>query len=90
MQYSDEASVAALAPILANNDLQPAAVTPRGQRPSGEARNIFDGHGRYISILGGNGLFHHPADQFPHAVDLELTTQWSNVLTELAVALAQS
>jgi len=66
----------------------PGMVTPMGQRPLGEARNIYDGQGRYVSILGRNGLFHHPADQWPHAVDLELTTKWVKAFTQLAISLA--
>ena len=59
-----------------------------GERPLGETRNIYDGQGRNISILGANGLFHHPADQWPHAVDLELTTKWVNAFTQMAVTVA--
>ena len=88
LQYSDDDSVASLAPWIKKNDLKPGIVTPMGQRPLGEARNIYDGEGRYVSILGGNGLFHHPADQWPHAVDVELTTKWVKALTQLATALA--
>ncbi|MEK9824291.1 MAG: hypothetical protein VW840_19165 [Gammaproteobacteria bacterium] len=88
LQYSDDEAVENLAPLLTASDLSPAVVTPMGERPLGEARNVFDGGGRYVSILGGNGLFHHPADQWPHAVDLELTTKWVRAFTQLAVKLS--
>ncbi|MCR9278517.1 MAG: hypothetical protein NXH85_11130 [Pseudomonadaceae bacterium] len=42
-------------------------------RPLGEARNIFDSGGRFISILGSNRLFHHPQDRWPDSVDLPKT-----------------
>jgi len=90
LQFSDEASVASLEPWLKHNGLTPSAVTPIGQRPLGEARNVYDGQGRFISILGGNGLFHHPADRWPQAVDLTVTTQWVKAFTQLAVAEASS
>lgn len=88
LQYSDSDAVASLAPWLTANDVTPGIVTPMGQRPLGEARNVYDGQGRYVSILGRNGLFHHPADQWPHAVDVGLTTSWVKAFTQLATALA--
>ena len=88
LQYSDDDAAASLAPWLEENIVTPGMVTPMGQRPLGEARNIYDGQGRYVSILGRNGLFHHPADQWPHAVDLELTTKWVKAFTQLAISLA--
>ncbi|REJ84221.1 MAG: hypothetical protein DWQ36_13315 [Acidobacteria bacterium] len=51
---------------------QVAVATPIDQRPLGEARNIHDGGGRFVSILGGNGLFHSPQDRWPDAVDLDV------------------
>ncbi len=89
LQYSDDAAVASLAPWLEEDGLTPGIITPMGQRPLGEARNVYDGHGRYISILGGNGLFHHPADQWPDAVDLQLTAKWVKAFALLAVALTR-
>jgi hypothetical protein len=88
LQYSDDESVASLEPWLKQNGLTPSAVTPIGQRPLGEARNVFDGQGRFVSILGGNGLFHHPADRWPAAVDLNVTTKWVTAFVQLAVAEA--
>lgn len=88
LQYSDEQARVSLAPFLESNILTAATVTPMSQRPLGEARNVYDGKGRYISILGANGLFHHPADRWPHAVDLELTTKWVAAFTQMAVAVS--
>ena len=88
LQYSDDNAAASLAPWLKENLVTPGIVTPMEQRPLGEARNIYDGQGRYVSILGRKGLFHHPADQWPHAVDVELNTKWVKAFTQLAIALA--
>ena len=88
LQYSDDEAVTSLDPWLREHGLTPGAVTPIGQRPLGEARNVYDGQGRYISILGGNGLFHHPDDQWPDAVDLAMTVKWIKAFTQLAVAVA--
>ena len=88
LQYSDEQAKLSLAPWLQANSITPDAQTEGGERPLGEARNIFDGGGRYISILGRNGLFHHPADVWPDAVDLGVTTRWVNAFVQLGVELA--
>jgi hypothetical protein len=77
--YSASEAVASLDPWLKQNGLTPAAVTPIGQRPLGGARNVYDGQCRYVSILRGNGLFHHPADRWPDAVDLEVTAKCVNL-----------
>ena len=88
LQYSDAEAEADIAPWLQANGVAPGAVTRKDERPRGEARNVYDGNGRYVSILGRNGLFHHPADQWPDAVDLALTTKWVNAFTQMTVALA--
>jgi len=45
-------------------------------------------YSRYISILGSNTLFHHPADVWPDAVDLNKTTGWVNTFVQLGIELA--
>ena len=66
------------------------AVTPVGQRPIGEARNIFDGGGEFISLLGRNRLFHHPDDRWPDAVDMETLTPLAHAMLTLADDLASA
>lgn len=88
LQYSDAEARASFAPLLADAGVTPAQETPMGTRPLGEARNVFDGGGRYVSILGGNGLFHHPADTWPDAVDLDAAAAWIRALCNLAVEIA--
>lgn len=90
VQSSDEEVRQLTLDVLSQSNLKPDAETKPGQRPLGEARNIFDGGGRYISVLGRNGLFHHPADIWPGAVDLEKTTRWVDAFTEIAVKLSQN
>jgi hypothetical protein len=89
VQTSDEQARKLAFEILSQHQLKPDGETPPGQRPFGEARNIFDGAGRYISLLGRNGLFHHPSDIWPDAVDLEKTNRWVGAFTEIAVKLSQ-
>jgi hypothetical protein len=61
---------------------------PRGFVPLGEARNIQRGGGRYISIVGRNGLFHHPADRWPEAVDVNSVARYAAAFVRVATALA--
>ncbi len=89
LQFSDAEAKSALAGPLSAHNLTPAVETELGTRPFGEARNIHDQKGRYISLLGGNGLFHHPADTWPNAVDLPATTKWIEAFTELGVTMTR-
>lgn len=43
-----------------------------GRSGYGEARNIAEVGGRYVSLLGGHPYFHSPMDVFERAVDVEL------------------
>jgi hypothetical protein len=65
-------------------------VTPLGERPLGEARNIYDGGGHYVSLLGNNGLFHHPDDRWPEAVDLDRTLALNQAMLEVVDRLARA
>ncbi len=71
-----------------NAGVPPDLRTPIESRPRGEAGNIFDGGGRYVSLLGANGLFHHPDDRWPEAVDLDKTVRLIHAFTELGILLA--
>ncbi len=89
IQTSDEPARQLTLDVLSRSHLKPDDETEPGQRPLGEARNIFDGGGSYISILGRNGLFHHPADTWPDAVDLETTIRWVAAFTDIALGLSK-
>lgn len=62
--------------------------TPLGTRPFGEARDIHDAGGRYVSLLGSNPLFHHPEDRWPDAVDLPRTLALARAFVDLVESLA--
>ncbi len=53
---------------------------PVGRSGYGEARNIAEIGGRYISLLGGHPYFHSPQDTFDNAVDLNLLTRHINAV----------
>ena len=65
-------------------------VAPVGTRPFGEARNIYDAGGRYVSMLGSNPYFHHPDDRWPAAIDINrtgrLATAWIQLVSSLVNA----
>ncbi|MDA0789932.1 MAG: hypothetical protein O2780_10800 [Proteobacteria bacterium] len=87
VQCSDDAMVGLLNDAMAVEGARPVTRTTPGERPRGEASNVFDMGGRYVSIIGGNPLFHHPADVFPDAVDVARTAQWTRVFVRTARAL---
>ncbi|MEM7363558.1 MAG: M28 family peptidase [Pseudomonadota bacterium] len=60
-----------------------------GRRPGGEARSIYDAGGRYVSMVGGNPLFHHPDDIWPEAVDTEKTERACRLMVAVSRALAR-
>ena len=61
----------------------------RGVVPLGEAGNIHQGGGRYVSLLcPGSSLFHHPADRWPDAVDVAAIERYAKAFAEVAATLA--
>lgn len=68
----------------------PADETPPGQRPGGEARNIFDLNGRYVSLLGTNAWFHHPDDRWPETIDVDATARLVQAMIAVADSLSQA
>ncbi|MBM4205619.1 MAG: hypothetical protein FJ194_15955 [Gammaproteobacteria bacterium] len=66
-----------LAPLIASLERRGITgfdILPHGNTPLGEARNIHERGGRYLSMLGNNRWFHHPADRLGTSVDVERTT----------------
>ncbi|NVM43795.1 MAG: M28 family peptidase [Candidatus Lokiarchaeota archaeon] len=75
---------------LAKYGIIPSVNISQGKRPVGEAKNIFDGGGRYFSILGmQNPLFHHQHDRWPDAVDINNTTIITKAVVFLGLQLAR-
>lgn len=88
LQASDDALFALARQALADAGRPPAAATPVGERPGGEARNIHDLGGRYVSFLGTNAWFHHVDDRWPDTVDVAQTARAAQALFTIADALA--
>lgn len=90
LQASNAELLAALRRALEAGEIVPDATTPAGERPLGEARNIHDGGGNYVSLLASNPLFHHPDDRWPEAVDLDRATRITAAIVRLADRLANA
>ena len=65
-------------------DAPPTAETPLGERPFGEARDVYDLGERFVSLLGSNAWFHHPDDRWPTTIDLDHTCR----IAEAVIAIA--
>ncbi len=87
-QASDQGLLDLGQEVLSAAGLPPEVTTPVGQRPLGEARNIFDGGGRYVSLLGSNPLFHHPDDRWPNAVNADKTARLVTALVGVSASIA--
>jgi hypothetical protein len=63
---------------------------PVSSRPFGEARNIYDGGGQFISLLGSNPLFHHPKDIWPDSIDMKKLIKLNSFMTKMIVDMSNS
>jgi hypothetical protein len=69
LQASDEELDATMTTALMASGLAVTRRSPRGRVPSGEAEAVHRRGGRYVSVIGGNGLFHSLGDRGPEVVD---------------------
>ena len=63
---------------------------PVSSKPLGEARNIYDGGGQFISLLGSNPLFHHPEDVWPDSIDMEKLIKLNSFMTNMIIDMANA
>ena len=88
LQYSDYELEELTESVLASHRLIPDIKTPIGSVPIGDVRQVFEGGGHFVSLMGSNRLYQHPDDRWPDAVDIENTYRWVEALTVLAKELA--
>jgi hypothetical protein len=88
IQASDKDIEDSTLDAMARTGIQPDIRMPVGSRPLGEARNIHDGQGRYISLLGNNPYFHHIDDRWPHAVNLKKAQRLIDAFTQILLHYA--
>jgi len=89
IQASSAELMAAMDRALESERVAVGARTEVGTPPYGEARDIHAGGGAYVSILGTNGLFHHPDDRWPDSVDLPQTLAIAAAFRSLVGAIAE-
>ena len=70
--------------------ISPETIVPTDVRPGGEAQNVFDADGSYVSLLGKNPWFHHPDDRWPKTIDLEKTETICRAVLHIARTLADA
>ena len=75
---------------LASKGLDEVQAWPISSRPLGEARNIYDGGGQFISLLGSNSLFHHPEDRWPEAIDMAKLEKLNSFMLKMITDMANS
>jgi hypothetical protein len=90
IQASSDAHMQLLQLALAEQQQTADVEIPVAQRPFGEARNIYDGGGQYVSLLGSNPLFHHPDDRWPNAIDLPRAQALIRSMLNVTQKLAQA
>lgn len=88
LQSSHDEFDAALTSAMRTTGLVVNQRAPRNRVPGGEAEAVHRGGGRYISVIGGNGLFHNLTDRGPQAVDVAAMAKFSLAFTSAVRALA--
>jgi hypothetical protein len=84
IQASDDDREAVISGALSAVGLTVGRRAPRGSVPGGEAAVVHRGRGRYVSVIGTNGLFHHPDDRGIHTVDVEAIARFVAAFTSVA------
>ena len=88
IQASDDELEAVLSRAMSEAGLGIGRRNPRGTVPGGEAEAVHRGGGRYVSVIGGNALFHNPADRGAVTVDVQALVRFTRAFASLANELA--
>lgn len=88
IQASDDEMESMMSVKFAAAGIAIARRVSRGTVPGGEAGVVHRGGGRYMSLIGGNALFHNPADHGPEAVDPRAIANFAGVFTAIAREVA--
>lgn len=90
LQYSNDSLREKFATRLIEHEIAIASEVGSNSRPGGEARNIYDAGGNYVSLLGSNSLFHHPDDRMANNVDLQAAMRTRNAVVDLVSELSKA
>jgi hypothetical protein len=88
VQSSDDESESRLMKAMTSAGLLVDRRVPRGTIPGGEAEVIHQGGGKYVSVIGRNGLFHNPADRGAETVDAAAIARFVDAFVTVATAIA--
>lgn len=78
----------AVALVAAGHPRAPLEVVTGG-KANGEAHEVEQRGGRYLSLIGKNPWFHAPEDRWPHSVDCARAGAIAEAVASMAVALAR-
>ena len=84
VQSSDDESESRLTRAMAAVSLHVDRRVPRGTVPGGEAEVVHRGGGKYVSVIGRNGLFHNPDDRGAVAVDAGVVARFVDAFVAVA------
>jgi hypothetical protein len=90
VQASDDRMDSLLSEAMAAAGLRVDRRAPRDRVPVGEAEAVHRRGGRYVSIIGGNALFHNLEDRGPDAVNPDAIARFARAFTALARQLAEA
>ncbi len=88
LQASDDQIERMLAQAMRSTGLTIDIRTPRNRVPGGEAEVVHRGGGRYVSVIGGNMMFHNPLDRGPGVVDFHAIAAFVEAFAVVARKLA--
>jgi hypothetical protein len=88
VQSSDDDFESRLSKAMAESSLSVDRRVPRGTIPGGEAEVVHRGGGKYVSVIGRNGLFHNPGDRGAAVVDTAVIARFVDAFVAVASSLA--
>jgi hypothetical protein len=88
LQSSDDELDRVVTEALKSAGLDIVRRTARGSVPAGEAEAVHRGGGRYVSVIGGNALFHNINDRSPDATSPPTIARFSTALIQVARSIA--
>jgi hypothetical protein len=88
LQARDDEMDRALSDAMTKTGLRVTRRAPRSNVPSGEAEAVHRGGGRYVSVIGGNQLFHSLADRGPETVDPQAIAKFSRAFMVVVRSLS--
>lgn len=87
VQASDDDSESRLVQAMGTVGLNVDRRVPRGTVPGGEAEVVHRGGGKYVSVIGRNGLFHNPADRGASVVDARAVARFIDAFVAYATLM---